>query len=442
MLPGFTSVISAAVLSGDLIIGLSDGSQINCGRVQGPQGLKGDAGPVGAPGSDGVPGNTIHTVRGTPEGWLGRDGDFAINTALWEIYGPRAGGVWGTPTPLRGNRRNGSPNSVDLFGSNPSAPSSPGTGGGAMQTTRTLPLANPTARKAKNLPDTGGLTTQEGFNNWTYDALEALSSGISPEVDLSEYATTEYVDDADLQLQGLVNTAQTTANDAARKADANEQAIAAIDIPEAPNLDNYATKNDLTVATSNLPYRLETDKTLRDKKLPNKINAYPNAAPTSAGGEIQLVDALGFFHNVTFTGKNGVATESTAAGIVIDATLLENRIEQLEIVVQQLVTLIPPVNIGNVTITSSHDIENGGAYLGQNEMGVFTANNDGETQHGLRYSWKILRGSGRISGSTNEKSCTMSPQDPPPGSTILQCTVTHPASEEVAQGEITVVISE
>ena len=45
-----TSVVSAAVIGGDLILGLSDGSIINCGRVQGPQGLKGDQGPMGATG--------------------------------------------------------------------------------------------------------------------------------------------------------------------------------------------------------------------------------------------------------------------------------------------------------------------------------------------------------------------------------------------------------
>ena len=48
-----TSVASAAVIGGDLIIGLSDGSIINCGRVQGPQGLKGDQGSQGATGRGG-----------------------------------------------------------------------------------------------------------------------------------------------------------------------------------------------------------------------------------------------------------------------------------------------------------------------------------------------------------------------------------------------------
>ena len=116
-----SSVVSAAVISGELILGLSDGSVINCGFVQGPQGLKGDPGPIGATGTAGTDGNTIHTVAGTPDTTLGRDGDYAINVTVWEIYGPRSGGSWGTGTPLRGNARGGSSPSAtqNLFGSSP-----------------------------------------------------------------------------------------------------------------------------------------------------------------------------------------------------------------------------------------------------------------------------------------------------------------------------------
>ena len=48
------SVVSAAISEGNLIIGSSDGSIINCGYVQGPPGLKGDPGPMGAVGNDGA----------------------------------------------------------------------------------------------------------------------------------------------------------------------------------------------------------------------------------------------------------------------------------------------------------------------------------------------------------------------------------------------------
>ena len=84
-----SNVVSAAVISGELIIGLSDGSIIRVGYVQGPQGLKGDQGPQGATGGSGQDGNTIHTVEGIPDGSLGRDGDYAIDRVEWRITGLR-----------------------------------------------------------------------------------------------------------------------------------------------------------------------------------------------------------------------------------------------------------------------------------------------------------------------------------------------------------------
>ena len=188
-----TSVVSAAVISGDLILGLSDGSIINCGRVQGPQGLKGDQGPMGATGRAGTDGNTIHTVAGAPDTTLGRDGDYAINTTVWEIYGPRAGGAWGTGTPLRGNRRGGSGEQREaIFGQTTD------TGGGGASGLQSLvagegititPESNPKVLKITNqilnsrtlplispsIPD--GLETQEDYNLFVYDALSNLGQG-------------------------------------------------------------------------------------------------------------------------------------------------------------------------------------------------------------------------------------------------------------------------
>jgi len=89
------TVVSAAIIEGSLIIGLSDGSIINAGWVQGPEGLKGDPGPIGATGDRGTDGNTIHTVAGTPGNEMGVDGDYAIDNINWRIYGPRSGGTWG-----------------------------------------------------------------------------------------------------------------------------------------------------------------------------------------------------------------------------------------------------------------------------------------------------------------------------------------------------------
>jgi len=185
MQPILTSVASAAVIGGDLIIGLSDGSIINCGRVQGPIGLTGSQGPIGATGRDGESGNTIHTVQGTPDTTLGKDGDFAINVKFWEIYGPRAGGAWGSATPLRGNKRGGAGDQQNnIFGNN-----SPGSGGGnssggIAQTTSTLPLSGKGTKATVNAPggsiieEKKGLKNQAGLNNWLQAGLTALDTAI------------------------------------------------------------------------------------------------------------------------------------------------------------------------------------------------------------------------------------------------------------------------
>ena len=190
------SVVSAAILEGNLIIGLSDGSVINCGFVQGPPGLKGDPGPMGATGDRGTDGNTIHTVAGTPRNDLGRDGDYAIDNINWRIYGPKAGGIWGNANDMLPSKENLIVNGRGFEGgAGGSSGDTGGGGGGGIQSlvagegititpelnprilkitnkvlnSRTLPLISP------SIPD--GLETQEDYNLFVYDALSNLGQG-------------------------------------------------------------------------------------------------------------------------------------------------------------------------------------------------------------------------------------------------------------------------
>jgi len=103
-----STIVSAGIVSGDLIIGLSDGTIINAGRAQGPQGLTGDRGPMGNMGKAGEDGNTILSSDGYPGPDLGREGDWVIDKVHWEIYGPKAGdnSAWGKGQPLLANRAN------------------------------------------------------------------------------------------------------------------------------------------------------------------------------------------------------------------------------------------------------------------------------------------------------------------------------------------------
>jgi hypothetical protein len=61
--------------------------------------LNDGAGGVGPAGADG---KTVRNGSGAPSNALGVDGDFYIDTTADAIYGPKAGGTWGSPTSLIG----------------------------------------------------------------------------------------------------------------------------------------------------------------------------------------------------------------------------------------------------------------------------------------------------------------------------------------------------
>lgn len=74
----------------------------------GPAGPGGERGAVGArgeagqPGANGVDGDTILSGEGAPGAALGAIGDFYIDTAAAEIYGPKREDGWGPATALKG----------------------------------------------------------------------------------------------------------------------------------------------------------------------------------------------------------------------------------------------------------------------------------------------------------------------------------------------------
>lgn len=89
------------------------GCNCNCNTViqkgdigpQGPQGIQGIQGEQGEQGAQGEPGENGRTILSgitAPSIGLGDIGDFYINTATDEIYGPKSGGGWGSPTSLIG----------------------------------------------------------------------------------------------------------------------------------------------------------------------------------------------------------------------------------------------------------------------------------------------------------------------------------------------------
>lgn len=68
----------------------------------GAQGIQGDQGIQGIQGVAGADGKTVLNGTGVPSAGLGVDGDFFIDTAADDIYGPKTAGVWGSATSLIG----------------------------------------------------------------------------------------------------------------------------------------------------------------------------------------------------------------------------------------------------------------------------------------------------------------------------------------------------
>jgi hypothetical protein len=65
----------------------------------GPQGIAGNAGAVGAAGKDG---SIIYSGTGTPPAVLGANGDYYLDRATGNLYGPKIAAGWGSPLTLMG----------------------------------------------------------------------------------------------------------------------------------------------------------------------------------------------------------------------------------------------------------------------------------------------------------------------------------------------------
>ena len=98
--------IDSAIVSaqGNLLIGLTDGSIVDAGRVVGPAGV-GERGPVGLRGSDGADGAAVLSGARAPKGSDGKDGDHWIDVSTPEFgFYKRSSGSW-TKLANSGHRR-------------------------------------------------------------------------------------------------------------------------------------------------------------------------------------------------------------------------------------------------------------------------------------------------------------------------------------------------
>src|SRR6201986_3711834 len=69
---------------------------------QGPPGSPGAQGPQGSQGAKGNPGSQIFSGSGAPAATLGNIGDYYLDKTNFFLYGPKTATGWGTPVLLRG----------------------------------------------------------------------------------------------------------------------------------------------------------------------------------------------------------------------------------------------------------------------------------------------------------------------------------------------------
>lgn len=88
----------------------------------GSSGTNGTNGTDGVDGVDGTDGNTVLNGTGAPSGGTGVDGDFYVDTAAWDIYGPKTAGAWGAGESLIGPQGpTGASGDWSALGSKPAA---------------------------------------------------------------------------------------------------------------------------------------------------------------------------------------------------------------------------------------------------------------------------------------------------------------------------------
>ena len=89
---------------GNLVLMLTSGDVINCGKVIGPKGDQGIPGRAGVPGPAGVDGNRVYTGENPPPAELGEDGDVYIDVRNWKLY-TKSSLSWGTGNSMVPNAK-------------------------------------------------------------------------------------------------------------------------------------------------------------------------------------------------------------------------------------------------------------------------------------------------------------------------------------------------
>jgi hypothetical protein len=167
-------------------------------------------------------GKVIRSGAGAPAGGLGNNGDFYIDSSAWNIYGPKAGGAWGSATSLVGPSGAGSGDMIaanNLSDVANAATAFTNIKQAATETaTGVVELA--TTAEADTGTDTTRAITAAGLKSHVDAAVAALRNGVDGALDtLAEIATSlagKLVAASNLSDVANAGTARTNLSAAAR----------------------------------------------------------------------------------------------------------------------------------------------------------------------------------------------------------------------------------
>ena len=175
-------VASAAVVSGELIIGLDDGRIIRAGYVQGPTGKTGPEGAIGATGQRGMDGNTILSAPKSPSRTLAKRATsssiraIGISTARkHRVNGAPAPTCWAPSTILK----NGRDTTKRWWRYCPSNEGGGGGGTGTVFSNNVFLSGTGRAIDAPGgniIPEGKSLSVQSNLNKWIENSLRALDT--------------------------------------------------------------------------------------------------------------------------------------------------------------------------------------------------------------------------------------------------------------------------
>ena len=337
--PGRDIQTAVVTPDGDLLVGLSDGSIINCGTVIGPAGATGVPGATGLTGEAGRDGAAVLSGPRAPQSTDGMEGDHWIDISSAEFgFFKKSGNGWSKLANLR------QPAKDPRIGPPVAGSSGSGSGGGGGGAEVHV------GPNAPSFPEIGELWYDTNDSDgrmyvWTGDNWEP----VLPQPDLDGYAKINYVDQKTERLPYLLETdavggATPYSSSAAIQLADNKGDITSVKITglngigisadvDGINVDGAALTGDISLELDNYATKEYSDG--KDDDLQNQIDmlsvqkgAAANYDCKSVSGSYNCRPGEAAFDNadanlVTVVGlgsedKNGILTKTVQVGDIIE----------------------------------------------------------------------------------------------------------------------------